>query len=1035
MLRTESGAPANYTLPPLSSPASYTVQTHDTVQSIAQAYGVTPEELARTNGISTSTALLTGQALTLPPNAVAPTEDEESASPQTLAQQTDTAVNAYQQALKQTPRHVPLTSEVAQDQLSNLNSARQAMDSAVRNEIAGEIANRNNGVPANFQVPGDQLAASFGEGIVQRYQSDPDAQVAISASVNSYRADMLISAIPGNASPHDKLQTLNAQLQNQPQALFAQVLADPNVQNWVQAVADQVAQPYAQVKPGDVAQAKDQASQSINLLQTATAGLSPDLAAAVIQASMPTIQNIAQLRNTDNPIALLYSMQNVFGQVNGSYQADLVLQQAAKAYANSPAASQLLTSGGTNSLLEDSIRGDARYGNGADGNPSFAIALGNALQANGHTQQASDALDAAAEGVRDYLANGNSSPLPAYEAAHGPAEEKDQRLAELLSQSGPLTYEQQQKFIQAYHDDNAAVYDADKNASNALAAYLQNNQASLLFAAGRNSDAAKQLYSMMKDMTQSGQGTIALRLAADVQNDPTVQKAFSQFSDYQSTFLSDAVKSAQGELLVENGGDTKAASDQLVQLADPVFKGYAGWKDVSENYKAMADYKLTANGNIKAFSSQNFAEAFKEMGPVGKAWATCGVSIDILNGATTDQTAEMISSFSLAAGDASEVGSGALQVMAEAAKFGAYNASAETMSKLGAKLVPGLGVVGSLATMYQDGMVAANNPGTANGAVHAAATFADMSTCVGSIMAIIPGTQVEGLTVMGIGMLVAAPFQLTGVVLENAQQQREFRDDQTKYLKAAGLDDQMVNAMVEHGNQLSSFAQQLGLDPEPDGLDSDPHPRARPSPNSGDGLNQAEEIWKTHPEAFNQGMAVTQGIIDAVKACQIKPADVNNFLSLLAADNPNYGSVFFEQRTIASNSPPSPLTYNAHLVNLIGGGGFPNTKAYLQSVDPGIFSANGNARRQADCDYEDAKHRGGAAQIGDLLTGNHDAAYQTEIISIMKNDGTLDSWLKQIGSQYDENGRRQAAISALQNAQNAGALTAADAQGYKAELG
>ena len=53
----------------------------------------------------------------------------------------------------------------------------------------------------------------------------------------------------------------------------------------------------------------------------------------------------------------------------------------------------------------------------------------------------------------------------------------------------------------------------------------------------------------------------------------------------------------------------------------------------------------------------------------------------------------------------------------------------------------------------------------------------------------------------------------------------------------------------------------------------------------------------------------------------------------------------------------------------------------------------------------------------------------------MKNDGTLDSWLKQIGSQYAENGRPQAAMSALQNAQNAGVLTAADAQGYKAELG
>lgn len=1028
MLRIESDAAANYA-PPSPPPAtSYTVQTHDTVQSIAQTYGVTPEELARTNGISTSTALLAGQALTLPSNAVAPAEDEPSPSPQTLAQQTDTAVSAYQQALKQMPRHTPLTSEAAQDQVSNLNNARQAMDSAVRNEIAGEIANRNNGVPANFQAPGDQLAASFGEGIVQRYQTDPDAQAAISASVNGYRADMLISTIPVNANPHDKLQALGIQLQNQPQALVEQVLVDPNVQNWVKATADQVAQPYAQVKPGDVAQAKRQASQSISQLTAATKDLSPDLTVAVIHACMPTIQNIAQLRDPDNPPAFLFSMQNVLGQMNGGYQADLVLQQAAEAYANSPAASQLLTSGGAQSLLEDSIRGDARrdYGPGMAGNPGFALALANALEASGRTQQANDARDAAAQGVQDYLANASTSPLAAYEAAHETAAEKDQKLGELLSQSGPLSYEQQQKFVEAYHEENAAIYDADKNASSVLATYLQNNQASLLFAAGRNPNAAQQLYSMMQDMTQSGQGVIALQLAAGVQNDPAAQKAFSRFSDYQSTFLSDAVKSAQGELLAKNNGDTKAATTQLLQYADPVFKGHEGWNKVAEGLEAIADK------NSKAPDPQEFAAAVKEMGSTDKAWASCGIAIDILNGATTDQAAERISSFSFGMAGAAELNDGSLQIMAEASKSSAYYESAEAISQLGAKLVPGLGVIGSLSMMYQDGKVAGDNPGTVNGAVHAAATFADMTTCVGSIMAIIPGVQVAGITTMGIGMLMAVPFQLVGVATESAQQQREFHDEQTKYLKATGLDDAMVNAMVEHGAALNSFAQQLGLDQEPQ-VDADPHPHARPTPISSTDLNQAEEILKGHPEVFSQGIAVTNGVVDVVKACQIPPTDVNGFLSLLAADNPNYASVFAEQRAIASNSPSTPLTYQAHLVNLIGGS-FPNAKAYLQNTSPDIFTPDGNTRRRADCDYEDAAQRGGAAQIGDLLSSNHDVVYQTEIISVMKNNGTLSNWLKQINGPYAENGRPRAAMSALQNAQKAGVLTAADAQGYEAEL-
>ncbi|MBE1161433.1 LysM peptidoglycan-binding domain-containing protein [Dyella acidiphila] len=1021
MFPVSPGSSAAYVPPPQPTPSTYQVQPHDTVQSIAQSYSVTPEELARANGIAVGTTLSEGQTLTLPPNAVPPPPKQQLPSNQSLQQQTDAAVGAYKtavaqakQALQNAPHNMGIRTEISEDNAASVNSAQQTMDTAIQHEIAGEIANRNNGVPPQFRTPTDQLIASFGQSIAQRYASDPDTQAAVTTCVSNYqlqnKASTLIAAVPGSGSAQDKLQSLSKQLQGQPQNVVDQVLADAQVKSWIQAEANQVAQPYAQVKPDAVYYAQDQATAAANQLETATTGLSPELATAVTQASMPTLQKIAQLQlGYAGSMVPFDSVQSVLANLGSSDNANAVVQQVADAYAGNLGSVGFLTRGGTTSELENSILDSPGFG--AAGNPNFAIAFGNALQARGQSSAAKDAFDAGAQGVQDYLANNGNSPLKAYDAAHSAAEDKDKTLAQLLAQSGPLTYAQQQAFIKAYRSDpdNAKVYQADATAAKTLATYMQNNQSALLYAAGHNQAAAQQLYSCMQDLVQSGQGKVALQFAGYVQNDAAASKAFGKFSDYQSSFLPDAVKAAEGELLVEHNGDTKSAASELLELADPVFKGRNGWNQVKEGFEALA------NGDTKAFTPANFAEGYKAMGASGKAWAVAAITVDSINGANAEQINETINAFSMAGGDVSEVGTGVLQVMADAGKFGAFNASAEAMARLGSRFVPGLAMVASTSAFASDLQEAKNNTGSAGGAMYALAIAGDVLSVMGSFMENFPPAAVAGEVVSGIGTLISAPFELVGHILVGNKEQQEFQEEQVKYLQAAGISDkEEAEAMAKDGGAINAFASQLGLNAQ-----------------------QAQDILVAHPEAFGQGSAYTQGLINVLKACQIKPADANGFLSALQQDNPNYLNLFFAQNSSPANNPAMPLSHTANLVNLIGGGGFAHAKAYVQSHSPEVFSPDGDARRQADYDYELAQSSGSMqpAQIGNLLKSNHNAAYQAEIISIMKNNGSLDAWVEQMGNAYAYNGWPQAATSALQNAQSAGVLSADQTQQYIGELG
>jgi len=1013
MFPVDSSAPTRYVPPPPPPPPPpVVVKPKDTVESIAKTYQVTSEELARTNNITTTTALTPGQQLKLPANAVQPAHAE--APPLTPQQTTDAAAKAYTQALsnrttalQNAPHNMGVRSEVQQEEGALVDQAKTTFDNAVKAEIAGNVAQTNSATPPQFRTPESQLIQQYGDQIAGRY-TDPAIKSEVTSTVTTYQvqtqAQSLIPQYSGAPiSAADKLKGID--LQGQPQAVVDQVLADPQVQQWIKQAATDIGKPYDGMGNDKIPYAYDQANDASGNLAQATDGLPPPLATALTQASMPTIQKISQLElGYEGSMVPFDSVQSVLAGLGNSDQANAVVQQVASAYADNPGAVGFLTRGGNTSELESTIVNSPGYGSA--GNPSFAIALGNELQARGQTDNANAALDAAAQGVHDYLANNGGSPLKAYDAAHSAASAKDQQLAELMSKAGPLTDAQKQAFIKAYRSDpdNAKAYQADAQAAKNLAAYMQTNQSALIYAAGRNPSSAQQLYSAMKDLAQSGQGVTALQFAGYVQNDSAASKAFSKFSDYQGTFLPEALESAQGQLLVQDGGDTKSAGSQLLELADPVFKSSDGWDRLKAGYQALA------NGDTKLFNAAEFAEDYQKLGAAGKGWAVLSVMTSSLNGANADQISEMLNGFATAGGSIDEVGTGAVQALADAGKFGAFTASADAMAKFTAKFVPGLAVVASTAAFASDFSKAAKgNP------AYALALAGDVFSVLGSVMETTVVGEVPGAVVQGIGFLLSAPFELVGSLIEGNKEQKEFQEEQVKYLQAAGIDKEQAEALATDGDAINAAAKQLNLSPE-----------------------QAQQVLADHPEAFGQGAGYTQGVLDVVKACQIKPADVDGFLGALIKDDPNYLSDFFNQRVAASNSPTTPLSNSDNLVDQIGGGRYANAKAFVQAHAPDVFSADGTARRQADRDYEMVLSTGGGTQqeeIGNLLKSNHNVAYQAEVVKVMKDNNTLNNWVQQISTQYGFNGWPQAARSAILAAQGAGVVSAEQAQTYLNQLG
>jgi hypothetical protein len=227
------------------------------------------------------------------------------------------------------------------------------------------------------------------------------------------------------------------------------------------------------------------------------------------------------------------------------------------------------------------------------------------------------------------------------------------------------------------------------------------------------------------------------------------------------------------------------------------------------------------------------------------------------------------------------------------------------------------------------------------------------------------------------------------------------------FLKGAGVEEGAADALSSDALQeADKVQQQLNLTPD-----------------------QLQELAKQHPEIFNKGPGVTQSILDVVKACGVQGSNVGGFIDALARDNSDY-----TQRFNASGdlSGTHPLSYQAGLVERVLQQ-YPTAREFLSQHAPGVLTPAAASRRTADQQWESNPDRSPLG-VANLLSG-HDAAYQSEVIRIMNENGTLQNWVKSLGLAYAHTSFAAAGTSAIQAARSSGVLTPAQAQKYLGELG
>lgn len=915
----------------------------------------------------TQTAPTSGPVSGIVPTDADPSTNNSGSASQTASETTAATIAAYDAAVSgtdDTMRNAPRNAGLRQDLHAwDIDQAKAAMDKAISDELDRQI-------PPGDRTSPDRSLIAFSQDILQRYAADPVARPAVVDSL----------------------------------------LADPRVKAWVAQAAQNVGQPYQGIDPRDLAENVAPAEQAARNLQSATADLPPELAAAVVEASLPTIQKISELKLSSSTVPFS-TVQGVLSSLGNDPRARAQIAQVASDYAkNFGAISKMAGNDGADGALADAI---ATSGNG---DTRFARALADQLQGSGSKMMRNMApaiRNAGPDGLRDYLTKNGQSPLVAYNQAHKAADEATQHLSELLARTGALTPEQEQNFIKAYmsQPENADVYKNEGEAAKKLADYMNANRDSLISAAGQDADSAKRLYECMQDLTQSGQGATSLSFIGSVNGDLAASKAFSKFSDYQGDFLANTIASAQGELLAEKNGDPKSAVNALLELAEPAMRGVNGADTL------LADYRKQVNlpPNAKApnvFDPSALAAEFEEKGAAGRGFAMASIMVGAYNGGNAESINSMITAYSHAGGEANELASGAFRYMADADRFGTLASKGSAAADFTTKFIPGLSVIANVTGGLQDLGKVEKDP------VYVGAIIGDSVSVMGSVTELFPGGQLPGEFINSAGMLLAAPFQLAGSTIDSAKEEPELKRETKEYLAKAnelGLAEGRDKPGIRDKTRLPDQADEDGLNSKTiDALVASDPGQVKKLQSLNMTAAEIQALGEDDPE-WLQSTSKSDALFDLARASGVQGSEVMSFADAVEKDDPNFVA------TLPGLPSNRPLTDN-ELVQLISQR-FPTAQAYVQATHPDLLGSGGATRRKADGDYDAISQNGPnqAQQLSALLEGNNDPAYQAQIINRLRQSQALEGWVKSI-SQADD-GSRKAAVQAIQAAKYAGVFS------------
>lgn len=1023
---------------PPPAPRTDTVQNGDTVATVAQRNGVSAEHLAQANHITTETSLKLGQVLTIPTVA---TDRYERPPPKTPADRTDEAYTAYQQALQHrtdalssAPKNAYERQEIGNTENAAVNQAKANLDAAVAAEITDRIAHVNKGVPPEYQTSPDSLITAYGDRILQRHANDPAATPVLTESINDYRldrkADSLIPGFYGNVSPQEKLAQVNRSLQGQPPEVVERVMTDPRVQQMMKDAVNWVAEPYKNLSERDAGYDTRAAAEASKRLADLTANLPPAYAAQIVRESMPTITKIANVEANMGNLPSFTNLSRVVGSLGDSPEARALTSQIAQAYGNQ-------------FQKWEGFFGDTIKNSIADGaSPKLALELATQLQAAGKTDQVRLVVFSVGRGAEalqgklkqdmaDYVEHTKDLNWLASNSKDKLTPDQLQKaIKEYIAGQGP-EWQNKLRDIEGRITADAAALGETIGALKTLPGELNGLGAQALNGVGGKigEDKATQsalAFALSKDPTlfKGKEGDATLGFLAEIgHNNKDLVNATAKA--YISTQILPAVSNLNAldpaSVAAANRALDKLQANGAKFLGVPQSEIDAGVDQLRKTVNTLQTTKLGAEGIDNVNALGQIKEDLKGVQDLrfsnlatGLAFRT--VAFGLTAGNLINQTGKVIEDPSLqnVAGELAY----AAGLAQDAAAFGA---TVKLLDKEGTLGKFGLGSadfsVGGIASRATERFIGLMNATYfAAGAVteftkddvNIPAVAFNVTGATGALL----GTfgEAAGLGAwtgpVGAAMVVVAT---AGVELVKYRTEINHNTDLAqKFLQGAGVNETAAKAMSSEAlAQASQVQEQLGLTPE-----------------------QLQEIAAKHPTIF-QTPGHAQAAVDVAKACHIEGNEVLGFLDALAKDDPNYVQMLFDQN--GKKNGKEPLTHQADLYGFVAHQS-PTAAAYVRQHSPELVGRDADLRRQADRAYESANDRD-PPTIANVMSSKSDPAFKAEIIKIMKDNGSLDSFVQEISTFSHYNGWPEAARDGIRAAESAGVLTSEQARSYLDKLG
>jgi hypothetical protein len=928
--------------------------------------------------------------------------------PATPAQRVDLAVAKYKAA-------------VASGDQDAIKQARQDVNTAVKDEIGPQVDTANRGVPPEFRTLTDKQISSYGNVILRRNATDPTTQGVLKDAINDYqvqrKADDLIPQFYGNFTPKEKLDSLKLSLQGQSPQVVARAMQNPDVQRMLQDAVKWISEPYDGLSGNQVKENQQAALDASGRLADITADLPPEQAAQIVKQSMPTIRNVAGVDANYSGSPAFTNLSKVVGSLGDTPEAEDLTKQIAQDYRE-----QFNTWEGR---FDDTHTGIIKAAVGTGASPKLALALAAQLKADGKTEEAGVVLRSVERGVEDLQSNIKQDVKEYNELT------KD--LNWLVANSkDKLTPAQLQKAIDAYIAKQDPSWQTKlREAEEHMTQHVESL-----------ADDIGQLEDLPDDLKQTAPDAF-VELAKNVGHDETVQNAIKfavnrdpsifkgEAGDKFMTFLIEEahaskdflqslakayvtghVLPAVNELVAIHPDTVVKANKALEDLRThaPILLGLPTGEvnaDIDKLKELVTTLQTTKSEDGGLPGLAELGETKKELGelkemtlgagPAGLAFRV--IALGISGRAALNSASELYNEPDLQKTFgtlATSVGLGQdwIRLGASTNLINSDGAAAKWAVGAGEKLFGGLTALYFGAGAYQD-YKAGNAPAVAFDALGAGgvalATF-------GETLGAWTGPVGWGVTILAMG----------GVELAHqGEELRHHTEIAEDFLKGADVEEGAAKSLSGDALQeATTLQQQLHLSPA-----------------------DLQELAQKHPEVFNGGAGVAQSVVDVANANGIKSGDVLPFLDAVAKDNPNYVQVFEANRQ--NNDGAHPLSHAAGLFNLVQA--MPNAATFVKEHSPGLVGPDANARRQADVAYEGSNRS--QEGVAGLLSRNHNAAFQAEIINIMQQNNTLGTFVQAMGTNDHYNGWPEAARAAIQSAANAGVLTPAQAQGYLEQVG